>query len=95
MTTIDILQWAGCFLGALGSLMLALNNRTSGYGFVVFLASNVCWMAFGWLTNAPGLVVMQLVFSVTSGLGIWRWLVQPRLTSSASPLLFQARYRRG
>lgn len=79
----------------MGALMLALNNQTSGYGFVAFLASNVCWLIFGWLTSAPGLVVMQLVFSVTSGLGIWRWLIQPRLTLSASFPYYQTRYRRG
>lgn len=77
MTT--FFEWFGCFLGVGGATLLSLNNRWSGYGFVLFLASNVAWIGFGWLTSASGLVTMQLVFSVTSVVGIWQWLIKPRL----------------
>ncbi len=40
----------------LGALLLALNNRLSGWGFVSFLASNVCWIGFGVMTDALGLI---------------------------------------
>jgi hypothetical protein len=76
---IFFLEWFGCFLGVSGAALLALNNRWSGYGFVLFLASNAAWIGFGLLTSANGLVTMQVVFSLTSAVGIWQWLIKPRL----------------
>jgi hypothetical protein len=73
------LEWFGCVLGIVGAALLALNNRWSGYGFVLFLVSNVVWIAFGVLTGANGLVTMQIAFSGTSLMGIWQWLIKPRL----------------
>ncbi|CAB1371177.1 conserved membrane protein of unknown function (plasmid) [Denitratisoma oestradiolicum] len=80
MTAMDwYLQWIGCAFGVLGAWLLALNNARSGWGFVAFLASNVCWILFGILTNAPGLIFMQVAFTATSLLGIYRWmLAKPR-----------------
>lgn len=74
---IDLLQWAGCAMGGLGSALLAVRSKWSGWGFVSYLLSNVCWIAFGILTSAPGLVVMQIVFTITSAIGVWFWLVLP------------------
>lgn len=71
---IDILQWLGCITGIAGALLLALNTNKSGWGFVLFLTSNMFWLLFGILTNAPGIVVMQLAFTITSSIGIYRWL---------------------
>ncbi len=71
--TQTLLEWLGCMTGLLGAMLLALNNRYSGYGFVAFLASNVCWVMYGMLGGAWGLVVMQLGFTATSLLGLYRW----------------------
>ena len=68
------LQWMGCGLGALGSFLLALNRPFSGWGFVLFLASNAFWIAYALLVPTPGLLIMQIAFTGTSLLGIWRWL---------------------
>lgn len=62
-------------LGVTGAILLALNNSLSGYGFVAFLFSNMLWIAFGACRKAYGLIVMQMVFTVTSLIGIFRWLV--------------------
>ena len=75
------LEWAGAAGGAIGALLLACNSRFSGYGFVLFLLSNAAWMAYGVLTGTLGLVAMQTVCTGTSLLGIWRWLVLPRLSN--------------
>ena len=37
-------EWTGAILGLLGSLLLALKVDISGYGFIAFLISNVCWL---------------------------------------------------
>lgn len=69
------LQWIGCAFGIIGASLLALNNAHSGWGFVAFLGSNTSWILFGVLTEAPGLVFMQIAFTATSVLGIYRWLL--------------------
>lgn len=83
MAALDALQWAGCASGVAGALLLALNTRHSGWGFVLFLISNGFWTAFGIQTNAPGLVTTQIIFTGTSVLGIYRWLVVARQRQGA------------
>jgi hypothetical protein len=72
-----VLQWIGCAFGVAGSVALALNKPWSGIGFVLFLISNGFWVFYGILTEAPGLVAMQVVFTITSLLGIWNWMLRP------------------
>lgn len=72
---ISLIEWAGAVFGVLGAGLLALNMRHSGWGFVAFLVSNVCWIVYGVQTGTQGLVIMQGVFMVTSVLGVWRWLI--------------------
>ena len=82
MLSLGVLEWIGAIGGGAGALLLAFNNRWSGYGFVLFLASNAAWMSYGLMTHTFGMVTMQIVCTGTSLLGIWRWLVKPRLGRS-------------
>lgn len=70
----ETVEWAGSLTGLTGAGLLALNNAWSGYGFIAFLISNGCWIAYGRMADARGLITMQLGFTVTSLVGIWRWL---------------------
>ena len=78
MTTLDALQWAGCATGVAGALLLALNTKHSGWGFVLFLISNGFWLSYGVEIKAHGLVTTQVVFTLTSLIGIYRWLLAAR-----------------
>lgn len=71
-------QWGGCLFGVAGSFLLATNSRYSGYGFVAFLVSNAHWIVYGTLTGSTALVLMQVAFTATSLLGIYRWLSPKR-----------------
>lgn len=82
---LQTLEWIGAAAGATGALLLAMNCRWSGYGFVLFLLSNAGWMAYGLLTQTFGLVFMQFVCTGTSLFGIYRWLVVPRRTAESTP----------
>lgn len=75
--TPDALQWLGCATGASGALLLATKTKYSGYGFILFLISNLFWTAYGFAIHAPGLIVMQGIFTITSVIGIYRWLIKP------------------
>jgi hypothetical protein len=73
--TPENLQWLGCALGIAGSFLLALNLKCSGWGFVIYLVSNAFWIAFGVSTHAPGITTNQVFNTLTSLLGIYKWLV--------------------
>lgn len=68
------IEWAGSLLGLLGAFLLATNSPISGFGFVAFLVSNVCWIGCAVHRKVGALLVMQLGFMATSILGITRWL---------------------
>jgi hypothetical protein len=79
-------------LGLAGALLLASKTQFAGYGFALFLASNGFWIAFGLVTKAPGLVIMQIGFMVTSLLGVWTWIVQPWQAKRALRVLPKGMY---
>ena len=70
----ETVEWVGSLTGLLGAGLLATNSVWSGYGFVAFLFSNMCWIAYGRMAQARGLITMQVGFTVTSLVGIWQWL---------------------
>lgn len=72
--TNKVIEWAGSVFGLIGAGLLALNLSISGYGFVAFLISNACWIVWGVKNRAFGLLTMQAGFTLTSIIGIYRWL---------------------
>lgn len=69
------IEWTGAVCGLLGSVLLAAHTAYSGYGFILFLVSNACWLWFGLRTKTWGMVAMQCGFTMTSLLGISNWLL--------------------
>lgn len=67
------LDWIGCVMALVGSLLLALNTRASGWGFVAYLVSNCAWIAFAASSGITSLLIMQAGFTMTSLLGLYRW----------------------
>ena len=67
------LDWIGCAFALLGSLLLALNTRISGWGFAAYLLSNCAWIAFAVSAGITSLLIMQTGFTFTSLLGLYRW----------------------
>jgi len=67
------LDWIGCVLALVGSLLLAMNTRISGWGFVAYFFSNCAWIAFAVSKGIDSLLLMQIGFTLTSMLGIYRW----------------------
>lgn len=73
LTWIDAIGWLAAIAGLLGAYLLAQNNKSSKWGFVMFLVSNCFWFVFGYYTHAYSLVVQQIGFTVTSCIGIRTW----------------------
>jgi nicotinamide riboside transporter PnuC len=63
--------------GLLGSLLLALKGSTARWGWLLFFVSNIGWITFSFGFGHWFLLIQQLGFTVTSVIGIWKWLIQP------------------
>lgn len=72
---LKLLDWLGCFFGILGASMLALNFEYSALGWLSFLASNFCWVPYAYWNRIYSLMLMQMAFTVTSAVGVVRWLM--------------------
>ncbi len=68
------IEWFGFLAGVAGAITLALNVPWSGYGWYAFLGSNFAWLAFSAKRRIWTLLLMQVVFTTTSFVGIYRWL---------------------
>jgi len=75
MLTLSMLEWLGAWSGLAGAALLALRCRLSSYGWLLFLVSNVCWIAFATQSGIEGLQLQHIGFMLTSLLGIYRWLI--------------------
>lgn len=71
---LDLLGWAGCVTGLTGATLLALRWRHSAWGWVFFLISNVCWIAYAYVAETSHIEIQHLGFMATSLLGVYRWL---------------------
>ena len=69
------LEWCGSLTGLAGAALLATNSSWSGYGFLLFLVSNVAWITYAIKTRMWSMITMQVGFTATSLLGISRWIM--------------------
>ena len=69
------IEWAGMTTGLLGSALLALKLDVSGYGFVLYLVSNVFWIYAGRQRGSTALMAMMICYSMASLYGIYRWML--------------------
>lgn len=69
-----VTKWTGTFLQASGCLLLALNLPYSGWAFPIMLAGSGIWLAVAAAEREGALAALNLFFSATNLVGIWRWL---------------------
>lgn len=68
-----MIDFFGMALSLGGAALLASNVRVSAWGWVLFLLSNLAWIAYA-LANGPlTLAVQHVAFLATSLLGVWRY----------------------
>lgn len=77
----------GFAFGVAGALVLATCAPISRFGWLLFLASNFCWLTYAHGRGEVWLLAQQLVFTGTSLLGIWRWLVLPQVEARVAASL--------
>ena len=82
---VNLIEIIAAMCGLSGTLLLATKSQWAGWGFVAFLASNAGWLAFSWQHNYQAMFIQQIGFTLSSFIGIWKWLIEPAI---------QARYER-
>jgi hypothetical protein len=72
----DTISWIATAATIIAASMTAANlgARITGYGFCVFLAGSLLWIAVGITSGQPALTWTNLVLTFLNGFGIWRWL---------------------
>lgn len=73
-------EYTAAIFGVAGTLLLAFNNQWSGWGFVCYLVSNVCWIAFASSHKHLGLLLQNVAFFACGLWGVYRWLIVPLAT---------------
>ena len=60
MTSLDWLQWPAMAVTiAASGLITSSRQQRKNWGFWMFIASNILWVAWGWHSGAYALVAMQ------------------------------------
>lgn len=75
------IEWLAALFGVLGTILLARRGPLAGWGFVLYLASNVGWLAFAWIQRDWAILAQNIAFLASSVLGILVWLIRPRASS--------------
>jgi len=78
--SLDTLACAGSLAAAAGAIVLAPRRRYSGWGWVLFLASNFFWIATALGRSDVQQLVMQGILSIASLVGVWQYLIVPMHT---------------
>ena len=93
----NIANWTATVLTIAAALMTAANlgARFTGWGFAVFALGSVAWIATGFLSDLPSLLVTNSVLLLVNLFGVWRWLGrQARYESSGARAHARSRWAR-
>lgn len=90
-SSLELIETLGAILGAAGAMLLACRSNRAGWGFVLFLLSNALWLAFAASAGHWRLFGQQVIFTATSLIGIWQWLLQPWLDRQMRELFPESR----
>lgn len=71
-----IANWAAVALTITAASITSANlgSRITGYGFAVFTAGSLAWLAYGLMSGQPGLVWTNVALTLLNLFGVWRWL---------------------
>lgn len=84
--SVRVLEWTGTVNGIAGAFLLAARIDISAYGWVLFAFSSFAMAIFAFRIRAWGLLLLNVCFCITNGLGLWRWLIEPAIGSGALQL---------
>ena len=71
----NVIEILAAAAGLAGAFLLATKGEHAAWGWWAFLASNVGWIAFGWIRRHWFLLLQQVGFTASSLWGIWNWML--------------------
>lgn len=76
----SVLKWGASLSGILAAFMVSLDfgRRVTGWGFVIFVGSSICWMAGAALTGDWALGVQNVTLFGINLLGVYRYLIRKK-----------------
>lgn len=86
----NLIELTAAMCGLTGTLLLATKGRWAGWGFVAFLCSNAGWLAFAWEHGHQFMFIQQIGFTLSSFIGIWKWLIEPAIEARYQRIVKQA-----
>lgn len=74
------LEWFGAIgaIVAAGLIAFDLGRRWTGWGFVLFVAVSLAWIASGLVNGTPPIVVQNALLLAVNAWGVWQYLLSPR-----------------
>ena len=87
--SLRVIEAAGTIFGIAGALMIALRFEGFAYGWIGFAISSIAMAVFAFHIRAWGLLLLQICFVCTNGIGLWNWLILPAIQSGSIPLAGQ------
>jgi hypothetical protein len=77
METASILEWSATGTGIIAAIIVSLNLGVTktGWGFVIFTVSSVCWIIAALMQGEMALTVQNGVLFVINVIGIYRYLI--------------------
>jgi hypothetical protein len=80
MTLVLILKWFASISGVIAAFMIALDlgRRMTGWGFALFVASSMAWIAGALMTSDEPLWSQNLVLFGINLFGVYRYLIRKK-----------------
>ena len=74
------LEWIGAIGAIVAASLIALDlgRRATGWGFILFVAVSIVWIASGLIHSTMPLVVQNGILLVINAWGVWQYLLNPR-----------------
>ena len=74
------LKWAASGSGMIAAAMVSLDlgRKVTGYGFVLFIFSSLCWISGALLTKDAAIATQNAVLFGINLLGVYRYLIRKR-----------------
>ncbi|MBO9712066.1 hypothetical protein [Sphingomonas sp.] len=80
MTLITMLKWFASISGVSAALMVSLDlgRRVTGWGFAIFVASSLAWIAGALMASDEPLWSQNLVLFGINCFGVYRYLIRKK-----------------
>ena len=74
----DVLKWAASISGMIAAFMVSLDfgRRVTGWGFVLFVGSSLCWIGGSALTGDWALGTQNVTLLAINLFGVYRYLIR-------------------